>query len=111
MGIDDIVDKAKDFAGDAVDLEGFITPHPDDPGQFLLTRLVITHCVIDAQPAAVPVSDANWDAGIAVGELALRRSSLDEVFLALTGHRARPEDGAPEAGSGEEEFEQTGSRS
>ncbi|WP_246574422.1 ATP-binding cassette domain-containing protein [Streptomyces genisteinicus] len=28
--------------------------------------------------------------GIAVGELALRRSSLDEVFLALTGHRAEP---------------------
>ena len=60
----------EDFAGDAVDLEGFITPHPDDPGQFLLTRLVITHCVIDAQPAAVPVSDANWDAGIAVGDWA-----------------------------------------
>ena len=30
-------------------------------------------------------------AGIEVGELALRRSSLDEVFLALTGHRAEPE--------------------
>jgi oleandomycin transport system ATP-binding protein len=29
--------------------------------------------------------------GIAVGELTLRRSSLDEVFLALTGHRAEPE--------------------
>ncbi|MEU1277531.1 ATP-binding cassette domain-containing protein [Streptomyces sp. NPDC005805] len=38
--------------------------------------------------------------GIAVGELALRRSSLDEVFLALTGHRAEPrEDGADGDGS------------
>ncbi|MGW4507744.1 ATP-binding cassette domain-containing protein [Streptomyces sp. NPDC004436] len=32
--------------------------------------------------------------GIAVGELTLRRSSLDEVFIALTGHRARPQDPA-----------------
>ncbi|MDQ1008945.1 ABC-type multidrug transport system ATPase subunit [Streptomyces sp. V4I23] len=31
--------------------------------------------------------------GIAVGELTLRRSSLDEVFLALTGHRAAPASG------------------
>ncbi|MFF0483923.1 ATP-binding cassette domain-containing protein [Streptomyces sp. NPDC004435] len=31
-------------------------------------------------------------AGIAVGELTLRRSSLDEVFLALTGHKARAND-------------------
>ncbi|WP_329240040.1 ATP-binding cassette domain-containing protein [Actinoallomurus sp. NBC_01490] len=34
------------------------------------------------------------DAGVLVGELALRRSSLDEVFLVLTGHRA--EELAPE---------------
>ena len=75
---------------------------------------------IEGDLVTAPVNDAALmpavvrrleDAGIAVGELALRRSSLDEVFLALTGHRARPEDGAPEAGSGEEEFEQTGSRS
>ncbi|MEU9863667.1 ATP-binding cassette domain-containing protein [Streptomyces sp. NPDC047971] len=31
-------------------------------------------------------------AGIAVGELTLRRSSLDEVFLALTGHKAQADD-------------------
>ncbi|GAB2626754.1 daunorubicin resistance protein DrrA family ABC transporter ATP-binding protein [Streptomyces capparidis] len=48
------------------------------------------------------------DAGIAVGELALRRSSLDEVFLALTGHRAADgaergdgQGGAPSAGAPE----------
>jgi oleandomycin transport system ATP-binding protein len=40
--------------------------------------------------------------GIAVGELALRRSSLDEVFLALTGHRAEPEKpGGDEVGAAE----------
>ena len=28
------------------------------------------------------------DLGVVAGELSLRKSSLDEVFLALTGHRA-----------------------
>ncbi|MBD7957458.1 TIGR03943 family protein [Microbacterium sp. Sa4CUA7] len=40
------------FEGDPVTLTGFVTP--GDEG-FDLTRLVITHCVIDAQPAGVPV--------------------------------------------------------
>jgi oleandomycin transport system ATP-binding protein len=31
------------------------------------------------------------EAGLAVGELSLRGSSLDEVFLTLTGHRAEPD--------------------
>ncbi|WP_031509680.1 daunorubicin resistance protein DrrA family ABC transporter ATP-binding protein [Streptomyces megasporus] len=39
-------------------------------------------------------------AGIAVGELTLRRSSLDEVFLALTGHRTEPDGGRTTAGAG-----------
>ncbi|MFI1398831.1 ATP-binding cassette domain-containing protein [Streptomyces sp. NPDC020681] len=47
-------------------------------------------------------------AGIAVGELTLRRSSLDEVFLTLTGHRAEPE--APEETDVDEsEFEKVSS--
>lgn len=41
------------FDGDPVELTGFVTPAED--GGFDLTRLVITHCVIDAQPASVPV--------------------------------------------------------
>jgi oleandomycin transport system ATP-binding protein len=45
----------------------------------------------------VPLTDAGLmptvvrrldDAGVQVGELALRKSTLDEVFFALTGHRA-----------------------
>jgi ABC-2 type transport system ATP-binding protein len=31
------------------------------------------------------------DAGVAVEDLALRRPTLDEVFLALTGHRTATE--------------------
>lgn len=41
------------FDGDEVTLTGFATPAD---GGFGLTRLVITHCVIDAQPASVPVA-------------------------------------------------------
>lgn len=42
------------FDGDPIELTGFVTPGED--GDFDLTRLVITHCVIDAQPASIPVS-------------------------------------------------------
>jgi uncharacterized repeat protein (TIGR03943 family) len=41
------------FDGDEVTLTGFATPAEDG---FALTRLVITHCVIDAQPASVAIS-------------------------------------------------------
>lgn len=40
------------FDGDQISLTGFVTPGDDG---FDLTRLVITHCVIDAQAARVPV--------------------------------------------------------
>ncbi|MGB4776995.1 TIGR03943 family putative permease subunit, partial [Microbacterium sp.] len=43
------------FDGDEITLTGFVTP---GDGGFSLTRLVITHCVIDAQPASVPVATA-----------------------------------------------------
>ncbi|QKJ21316.1 TIGR03943 family protein [Microbacterium hominis] len=43
------------FDGDPVELTGFVTP--GERGDFALTRLVITHCVIDAQPASVPIVD------------------------------------------------------
>ncbi|MFC4063110.1 ATP-binding cassette domain-containing protein [Planomonospora corallina] len=47
-------------------------------------------------PAAVPAVVRRLDdLGVVAGELALRRSSLDEVFLSLTGHRAE-EEPAPE---------------
>jgi uncharacterized repeat protein (TIGR03943 family) len=47
------------FDGDTVTLTGFVTPGSGKPGHaegFDLTRLVITHCVIDAQPASIPVT-------------------------------------------------------
>jgi oleandomycin transport system ATP-binding protein len=61
-------------------------------GQTQIEGQVITAPVNDPElmPAVVRRLDG---AGIAVGELTLRRSSLDEVFLALTGHRAERDTG------------------
>jgi uncharacterized repeat protein (TIGR03943 family) len=42
------------FDGDPVTLTGFVTP--GENGELALSRLVITHCVIDAQSASVPVA-------------------------------------------------------
>ena len=44
------------FDGDAVTLTGFVTPGDGSASGFDLTRLVITHCVIDAQPASIPIA-------------------------------------------------------
>ena len=44
------------FDGDTVTLTGFVTPADGSGGTFDLTRLVITHCVIDAQTASIPVA-------------------------------------------------------
>jgi len=44
------------YDGSSVTLTGFVTPAEADADGVRLTRMVITHCVIDAQPAAVPVS-------------------------------------------------------
>jgi uncharacterized repeat protein (TIGR03943 family) len=43
------------FEGDPVTLTGFATP-AGTGSSFDLTRLVITHCVIDARPASVPIA-------------------------------------------------------
>lgn len=42
------------YDGSPVTLVGFVTPGQADAVN--LTRMIITHCVIDAQPAAVPVT-------------------------------------------------------
>lgn len=46
------------FDGDTVTLTGFVTPGSvaASGDGFDLTRLVITHCVIDAQPASIPIA-------------------------------------------------------
>ncbi|PRB18567.1 TIGR03943 family putative permease subunit [Microbacterium sp. MYb62] len=44
------------YDGAAVKLTGFVTPDGSDDDAVNLTRLVITHCVIDAQTALLPVA-------------------------------------------------------
>jgi len=56
------------YDGTSVTLTGFLTPSGDAKDQARLTRLVITHCVIDAQPAAVPVEIAGWQDDYPVGQ-------------------------------------------
>lgn len=56
------------YAGKQVTLTGFVTPDEESPDGVRLGRLVITHCVIDAQPASVPVSVPEGTGDLAVGE-------------------------------------------
>ena len=53
------------YEGETVALTGFITA--DEGGSASLTRLVITHCVIDAQSASLPV-EAGLPGGIETGQ-------------------------------------------
>ncbi len=60
-----------------------LTRHPDDPG--------LLSTPVDDADALPTVVHRLQQEGIAVTELALRLASLDEVFLALTGHTAEEE--------------------
>lgn len=53
------------YDGAAVTLTGFVTPR--DAGGLNLTRMVITHCVIDAQPASLPL-EGGVDGSYATGQ-------------------------------------------
>ncbi|MCM3882805.1 ATP-binding cassette domain-containing protein [Frankia sp. R82] len=54
-------------------------------------------------PATLPAVVRRLDdAGVTVGEITLRSSSLDEVFLALTGHPAEPAGGGTGTGTGDD---------
>lgn len=58
--------RPENFDGAAVTLTGFVTPAAE--GDVNLTRMVISHCVIDAQPAAVPVDGAGLDEQYETGQ-------------------------------------------
>ncbi|MGI6878860.1 TIGR03943 family putative permease subunit [Microbacterium sp. gxy059] len=54
------------YEGESVVLTGFVTP--GEGGGIDLSRLVITHCVIDAQPAALPVAGEALPDGLETGQ-------------------------------------------
>lgn len=60
--------RPENYDGAQVTLTGFVTPSGEDADELRLTRMVITHCVIDAQPAAIPVEVASWASDLDVGE-------------------------------------------
>jgi ABC-2 type transport system ATP-binding protein len=83
-----------------------LDPEQRPDAEQVLTRTLDALVHLEADPAAlsVPVTDAErasdavselFGAGIAVGNFSLGQPSLDEVFLALTGHPAE------ESGEGE----------
>ncbi|GAA4771299.1 TIGR03943 family putative permease subunit [Microbacterium gilvum] len=51
------------YTGQEITLTGYVAPADGSDGGLRLGRLVITHCVIDAQPASIPVSVAADAAG------------------------------------------------
>jgi oleandomycin transport system ATP-binding protein len=96
-------DELKAKAGDRV-----LQVSPADPARMaevttLMAGLIRAEVVTDAETgvATAPVGDAALlphlfreldDRGIELAEFTLRRASLDEVFFALTGHRAEAEE-------------------
>jgi daunorubicin resistance ABC transporter ATP-binding subunit len=70
-------------------------PVDADPGQLLVTAQVP-----DREGITTDVVRALDLAGIRVSDVTLRRPSLDDVFLILTGHRAAPEPAPAGGGAG-----------
>jgi len=54
------------YVGTEIDLTGFVAP--GDDGALRVGRLVVTHCVIDAQPASLPVVSPGWEDTLAQGD-------------------------------------------
>ena len=72
---------------------GVGTPTQPGAGELVLPATTGTTLVVRA-------AEALETAGIEVAELGLRRPTLDDVFLTLTGHAAEDADAAPTAKRG-----------
>lgn len=78
------------YDGSTVTLTGFVTPG-EDAEAVSLTRMIITHCVIDAQPAAVPLSidsDENGDPQFSNGQFTTGQ------WIEVTGTVTAADDGS-----------------
>ncbi len=74
----------ENYDGKPVQLTGFLTPGASGD-QAALTRMVVTHCVIDAQPVALPLEAPAWESQYGVGQ-----------WVAIDGVIRATEDGALE---------------
>jgi uncharacterized repeat protein (TIGR03943 family) len=73
------------YTGQEVTLTGFVTPDEETSG-VRLGRLVITHCVIDAQPASIPVAEGV--AGVGADEADLEVGQWIEIEGTITADAA-----------------------
>lgn len=76
-------DSAAKYAGQQVKLTGFVAPADKRSDMFYLARFVVTCCTVDARPAVVPVSKADW-----------AKSYKTDQWLEVTG-RLMPMEDAP----------------
>lgn len=79
------------YDGKPVEVLGFVTPSPDSDDVFYVTRFVITHCAVDAQPVGVPVYQPGWQSQLAAddwvqvaGEFDSNQSTTSSAAIALT---------------------------
>ena len=66
------------------------------------TRELTVHAEGGAKALVQVLRDLD-DAGIAIDDIGLRRPTLDDVFLALTGHAAEPSEDDAKPGAGDDE--------
>lgn len=79
------------YDGRPVDVVGFVTADPEDPeNMFYVSRFLISHCAIDAQPVGVPVYLENWQGSFendqwvqATGGMETNRSDRSSLPIAL----------------------------
>lgn len=73
---------------------GFVTPSEESADSFVLTRFVVSHCAIDAQPVGVTVYSPGWDERFEVGSWV----TVDGAFaVAPDASAASPVSVAPES--------------
>ena len=89
--LDVVVEAERDLAAAARIVAGVASAAPEVDEE---TRR-ISAPVAQRVPALTEVVRFLADAGIEVADIGLRRPTLDDVFLRLTGHRAEPNPGGP----------------
>ena len=92
-GVDEVVEDAGQRGG-AVGHRGGDAPGGTVDVDVDRATRRITAPVADGAAALSRVLDDLVDAGIEVSDIGLRRPTLDDVFLTLTGHAAEPADAA-----------------
>ena len=92
--LDVVVEAERDLATAARIVAGVASAAPEVDQETRRVSAPVTQRV----PALTEVVRSLADAGIEVADIGLRRPTLDDVFLRLTGHRAEPNPSGPAPG-------------